>query len=176
MGPKISFLFETIKNSNMTIEERIGVAQDLKLMDEYFDVSELTILDGYNKMIKNIHSRDIEESHELEIANMLNETYDEKIINNSIISKVIDPIFEAEDKKDDKKEDKKKDKGQEDKEPLARALRSKGESQSDLAGDVGVHKSTVSRWKTGTRKPSFDALVDIKKKLGSVTSIFPELG
>lgn len=51
--------------------------------------------------------------------------------------------------------------------PLAKALRGKGDNQDDAAELLDVHKSTISRWKTGTRNPNFDNLQDLKNKYGA---------
>ena len=61
-----------------------------------------------------------------------------------------------------KKEGEKKKKKE--KSPLAQAIRAKGDDQEEAADKVDVHKSTISRIKTGTRKPSFDTM----KKLATV--------
>lgn len=59
--------------------------------------------------------------------------------------------------------------------PMAKALRAKGMSQQELADELGVHKSTISRLKTGKRMPSFEMMADLGNTLGSVENLFPEL-
>ncbi|MBD3407298.1 MAG: helix-turn-helix domain-containing protein [Candidatus Lokiarchaeota archaeon] len=64
--------------------------------------------------------------------------------------------------------------------PLERGLKSTGLTQEKIADRVGVHSSSISRYKkhsgTGKRRPSFKTL----KKLASTTGkspeqLFPEL-
>lgn len=50
--------------------------------------------------------------------------------------------------------------------PIAKATRSKGQNQDDMASATHVDKSTISRWKTGKRKPSFDNLKKLKSQYG----------
>lgn len=61
--------------------------------------------------------------------------------------------------------------------PFARAIRASGfKSQEKLADLVDVDPSTISRFKTGTRKPSFDTMQRLVKRTGSEPeSLFPEL-
>lgn len=64
--------------------------------------------------------------------------------------------------------------------PIARAYRDSGKSQEKIAKQVGVHPSTVSRYKSKDlkikRRPSFDSLKRLSKVVGAkATSIFPEL-
>jgi DNA-binding XRE family transcriptional regulator len=51
--------------------------------------------------------------------------------------------------------------------PLKKAIVSKGEDQDDAAEVLDVDKSTISRIKTGTRKPSFDLMKQMKKHYGA---------
>ena len=59
--------------------------------------------------------------------------------------------------------------------PMAKALRAKGMSQQELADKLDVHKSTISRLKTGKRNPSFEMMSELGDALGSVENLFPEL-
>lgn len=64
--------------------------------------------------------------------------------------------------------------------PIARAYRDSGKSQEKIAKQVGVHPSTVSRYKSKElkvkRRPSFDSLKRLSKVVGAkATSMFPEL-
>lgn len=59
--------------------------------------------------------------------------------------------------------------------PLAKALRAQGVSQDEAADILDVDKSTISRIKSGSRKPSFDLLKKMNGKFGSIDSLFPEL-
>jgi ribosome-binding protein aMBF1 (putative translation factor) len=64
--------------------------------------------------------------------------------------------------------------------PIARAYRGSGKSQEKIAKEVGVHASTVSRYKSKERnvkrRPSFDSLKRLSKVVGAkATSMFPEL-
>jgi transcriptional regulator with XRE-family HTH domain len=59
--------------------------------------------------------------------------------------------------------------------PMAKALRAKGMSQQELADKLNVHKSTISRLKTGKRNPSFEMMSELGDALGSVENLFPEL-
>lgn len=93
----------------------------------------------------------------------------------------LNPIMEKEEESRDTEETKRKkmakdaeEKGKADvqmkkkaeKAPLAQAIRSKGEDQSDAADKLDVDKSTISRIKTGTRKPSFDLMKKMSRNYG----------
>jgi len=51
--------------------------------------------------------------------------------------------------------------------PLAKAIRSKGENQDAAADKLDVDKSTISRIKTGERKPSFELMQKLKNSYGA---------
>jgi ribosome-binding protein aMBF1 (putative translation factor) len=63
--------------------------------------------------------------------------------------------------------------------PIAKAMRSAGKSQAEIAKELEVHPSTVSRYKSDEpgikRRPSFKTMVRLSKTLGSVSKVFPEL-
>ena len=50
--------------------------------------------------------------------------------------------------------------------PLAKALRSKGEDQEEAANKLDVDPSTISRIKTGVRRPSFELMQKMAKTYG----------
>ncbi len=121
-----------------------------------------------------------------------------KVLREELAEKLMKPIFEAELEKGESESDsdfKKRaveqdkiqsknvdefEKAQEkmkkgESKPLAKALRSKGMSQQELADQLDVHKSTISRIKTGKRNPSFEMMTELGDALGSVENLFPEL-
>ena len=60
--------------------------------------------------------------------------------------------------------------------PFARALQAQAKEQEEIADRVDVDPSTVSRWKSRTRKPSFDNLRKAVKAVGTQAStLWPEL-
>jgi DNA-binding XRE family transcriptional regulator len=63
--------------------------------------------------------------------------------------------------------------------PIAKAIKSAGKSQAEVAKALDVHPSTVSRYKSDEpgikRRPSFNTMVRLSRTLGSVSKIFPEL-
>ncbi len=68
--------------------------------------------------------------------------------------------------------------------PMSKALADSGESQAQIAKDVGVHPSTISRYKHKEaarkkgrgRRPSFDTLKRLSQVVGrKATVLFPEL-
>lgn len=59
--------------------------------------------------------------------------------------------------------------------PLAKALRAQGMSQDEAADALDVDKSTISRIKSGVRKPSYELLKKMSGKFGSIDNLFPEL-
>jgi len=65
--------------------------------------------------------------------------------------------------------------------PLAKGLKATGQTQEKLAKQVGVHSSTLSRYKlskgSGKRRPSFQTLKNLSDKTGrDPAQLFPELG
>lgn len=107
---------------------------------------------------------------------------EEKILNlrNVLGIEAMRTVSEADDKKEQdkdqekiqaknaeefRKESEKRKKAEQ--EPLAKAIRSKGENQNDAAEKLDVDKSTISRIKTGERNPSFELLQKLKKAYGS---------
>ena len=67
--------------------------------------------------------------------------------------------------------------------PIAKALKATGSSQQDTAKRLGIHPSTLSRYKhprspdkdEGSRRPGFKRLKEISQKVGDITTVFPEL-
>lgn len=61
--------------------------------------------------------------------------------------------------------------------PFAKAIRATGRSQEKIANKIDVDPSTISRYKSKTRKPSFDTLSKLVKHVGTQPGqMFPELG
>ena len=125
-------------------------------------------------------AQEISEDHEktdftTELFKFINESY-VSLKRHLGIDAMQPVVAEAEDLDDKSDEEKSKDASEKHKQdaskktdPIKKAVRSKGEDQTDMADKMGVHKSTISRWSSGSRKPSFDNLQDIKKKYGMGT-------
>lgn len=82
-----------------------------------------------------------------------------------------DIVYEATESEEEKAKEKELEKEGEKKKkkeqaPLAKAMRSKGFSQNQTADALDVDKSTISRIKTGVRKPSFDLMQKISSRFG----------
>jgi hypothetical protein len=64
--------------------------------------------------------------------------------------------------------------------PVAKGYHSTGKSQAQIADELGVDQSTVSRYKSKDksikRRPSFDTLKRLASVVGSPSKMFPELG
>lgn len=60
--------------------------------------------------------------------------------------------------------------------PISKAVKSKGTSQEVVADKADVDPSTISRYKSKVRQPSFDSLKKVSKALGTQAStLWPEL-
>ena len=60
--------------------------------------------------------------------------------------------------------------------PIAKAVKSKGTSQEKIAGKADVDPSTISRYKSKVRQPSFASIKKVTKALGTQAStLWPEL-
>ena len=60
--------------------------------------------------------------------------------------------------------------------PFAKAIKDIAPDQEKIADRTDVHPSTVSRWKSGIRKPQFDNLKKVSKSTGKRAEIlFPSL-
>lgn len=64
--------------------------------------------------------------------------------------------------------------------PVAKGYHSTGKTQAEIASELGVDQSTVSRYKSKDksikRRPSFDTLKRLASVVGSPSKMFPELG
>ncbi len=60
--------------------------------------------------------------------------------------------------------------------PIAKAVRGKGTSQEKVADKADVDPSTISRYKSKVRQPSFRSLQKVSKALGTKPeTLWPEL-
>jgi DNA-binding XRE family transcriptional regulator len=200
INPIIESIVNTIKSSNLTLEERLAVVQDVKIIKQYYKYDKMDLLNGLNKINETISK---EKDCNVKFVSYVKESI--KNLREELAEKLMKPIFEAEgaDKEgnlqkgegesdlDFKKRQEKQEKVQTknvdefekaqekmkkgETKPLAKALRAKGMSQQELADKLDVHKSTISRLKTGKRNPSFEMMAELGETLGSVENLFPEL-
>jgi DNA-binding Xre family transcriptional regulator len=203
MGPKLTKIVNIIKESQLTFEERLGVVQDLGIIDKNEKIDPVDTLNGYKKIHEFLEAKKTPDIIEVDFNNIVHDLFVE--FNTRHGYKNIKPIVEFTEKEKGatvergegesdpefllrKHKAEKDQQGKEDdfakmndgkkkgeSKPLARALRSKGLSQNELADKLDMNKSTVSRLKTGKRKPSFDTLKQLSNVLGNVDNLFPEL-
>lgn len=202
INPVVEHIVKVIKAGNLTMEERFAVIQDLNLIKKHFSCDKMDLLTGLSKIV--ISESSI--TYIVKFNNYVKESI--KCLREDLASRLMKPIFEAEDdiKKDisdnmekgenesdadfkARMKDQEKIQGQNKDEfekaqeklkkgetkPLAKALRAKGMNQQELADRLDVHKSTISRIKTGQRKPSYDLMANLSDTFGSVENLFPEL-
>lgn len=172
-GPKTQFLVEFL--SHIDADGRVIVLADLAELGHDYKAGD--ILKTYRALKDICESWDIEDFDDFatsiyEFVDNKYKTVRSKLGSNAM--QMVRAIAEAED--DDDSDQSKKNKEKFDKEaekrkkgensPIAKAARSKGDNQNDMADEVGVHKSTISRIKTGKRDPSFGLLKKIKATYG----------
>ena len=205
MSTTMDNVAKIIKEAKLSVYEGIGVIQDLGIIEKCEKVSSVDILNGYKKIKELMETKDINDMDlfQVEFTNIVNELFTEFNIEHGY--KNIKPIMEfagsdkganverGESESDPeflkRKREADKSQGQKEKdfsdehagqkknesEPLAKALRSKGLSQNELADKLNMNKSTISRLKSGERMPSFDTLQKLADTFGSVENIFPAL-
>jgi len=170
-GPRSDFLLEFL--SHIDADGRVIVLADLAELGHDYKAGDM--LKTYRDL------RDICESWELEEFNDFKTNLYEFIDNKyrrvrddlgHSAMQIIQAITEEEDEDEQSKKNKEKFEKEADKRkkgeqsPIAKAARSKGETQDDMADEIDVHKSTISRYKTGSRKPSFDTMKKLAKHYG----------
>lgn len=204
MGTKLNKIVNIIVESNLTISERIGIIQDLGIVKQHVKVDPIDTLNGYKK-VKDLLESKIMDLFEIDFHNIVEDLFTEyntehgyKTIKPVILEiaspeekgkRVVQGEGETEPEFQKRKGEAEKEQAQKEKDiddanigkkkgenkPLARALRSKGLSQNELAKKLDVNKSTISRLKLGDRDPSFELMTDLTRILGSADSLFPEL-
>jgi DNA-binding XRE family transcriptional regulator len=203
INPVIENIVSIIKSSNLTFEERLAVVQDVKIIKQYYKSDKMDLLSGLNKINETISKtkgcnvkfisyvgesiKDLREELSPQLMKSLCEA-DENIgadkegnLQKGEGESELD--FKKRQEEQEKIQDKNVDAFQQAQEkmkkgetkPLAKALRAKGMSQQELADKLDVHKSTISRLKTGKRNPSFEMMAELGETLGSVENLFPEL-
>lgn len=172
-GPKMNFLMEFL--SHIDADGRVIVLSDLAELGHDYKAGDM--LKAYSKL------KDICESWDLELFDEFkSDLYEfvddrlkhvsESLGHNAIM--LVKAITEEDDEEESEKSKKNKEKFEKEAEkrkkgeqsPIAKAARSKGETQDEMADEIDVHKSTISRYKTGTRKPSFDTMKKLSKHYG----------
>lgn len=171
-GPKSKFLIEFL--SHIDVDGRVVVLADLAELGHDYKAGDM--LKTYRELKYVCEQWDMENIDDfmLDIYEFVENRYmsvRSKLGANAM--RMVSAISEAD---DDKKEQSRKNKEKFEKEgekrkkseqaPIAKAARSKGESQNDMADGVDVDKSTISRWKTGNRHPSFDSLKRLSDRYG----------
>ena len=171
-------LIDTLKM--LPINDRIIILSDIASIKHSFSVKES--LDAYRKLrmiFENSDFMNLSQNHR-----KLFSICEDNLFNLRSSLGVDAMILLNEDEKEDEKEREKEQKEIEKKnkeefekesekrkkaeqEPIAKILRAKGDSQNDAASNLDVHKSTISRWKTGTRNPSFENMKDLKDVYGA---------
>jgi DNA-binding transcriptional regulator YiaG len=197
MQPDFDFL-KKILVENLTPIGRLAVLQDLGFVD-VADIHPKVLKESYQILQDAITITENSSEFECEFFDSIPESI--RQINATygpiLIEKMVKKEGESEEEfKKRKKESDEEQKGKKEnfgskfagnkkseQAPLAKALRSKGMSQQDLADRLNVSKTTVSRWKQGGdapnergRNPSYKNLEDLAAMFGSVDSIFPALG
>lgn len=171
LGPSTSFLVEFL--SHIDVDGRVIVLADLAELGHDYKAGDM--LKAYKELSAICESWEAEEIDDFKsnLYDFIQEQYIK--IRSEIGHKAMEtvcPIAEAEDDDETSKKNKEEfEKGAEkqkkkEQSPIAKAVRSKGQDQDDMAKSIGVNKSTVSRYKTGKRKPSFDVLKKIKNQYG----------
>ena len=204
MGQKMDFIAKTLNNAKLNNAEKLGVLQFFKIIDDsILPIKNNIIYEGLKKINKMFESNKFK-GFEKEFIEVVNESYLElrKILGSEVINKISineedekgtkvekgenesESDFQKRKKETEAEQSKKeeefaaksagKKKGEQ--KPLAKSLRAKGMSQNDLADTLNVDKSTISRLKTGVRKPSYELMTQLADQFGSITNIFPELG
>ena len=158
----------------------ISILADLANINDKNIISKEEKYFAYKKLYESIMNE--EDVFKQMLSNYFYNEY--RKLRNDLGCKVMNSIFEEDEKEKTREElekdiKKKKENAEEEarkkmekskkseQEPLAKAIRSKGDDQNDAADKLGVHKSTISRIKSGVRDPSFDLLQDISKTYGS---------
>lgn len=168
-GQKTKFLVEFLSNAN--IDDKVIILSDLANISHSYKSGE--IFETYRKLRNVCESWELEEIDDFrsQIHEFVDEQY--KNVRNKLGANAIMMVRAiAEDSEDDEKNNKKefekgaKKKHKGDNSPIAKAARSKGENQNDMANSIDVDKSTISRIKTGTRRPGFDTLKKLAQKYG----------
>lgn len=203
MNPVIEHIVKAIKASNLTFEERLAVVQDTKLISKHYNSDKMDLLTGLTKIQETIAKENNDASFKVKFSAYVNGSV--KSLREDLAPRLMKPIFEddkssvvdnmeknenesdadfknrvkdqeevqGKNKDEFEKAQNKLKKGES--KPLAKALRSKGMSQQELADHLDVHKSTISRIKTGKRNPSFELMSELGDTFGSVENLFPEL-
>ncbi|CAK0748368.1 hypothetical protein CCP1ISM_20026 [Azospirillaceae bacterium] len=204
MNQVIEHIVNVIKSSNLTFEERLAVVQDTKLISKYYSSDKMDLLTGLNKIQETISKESVDNAPAFKVKFNSYVNQSVKVLREDLAPRLMKPIcelasnvtdmmqkgegesdmdFKERMKGQEEVQDKNKDefeKAQDkmkkgESKPLAKALRSKGMSQQELADHLDVHKSTISRLKTGKRKPSFELMSELGDTFGSVENLFPEL-
>lgn len=170
LGTRTDFLIEFL--SHIDIDGRVIVLADLAELGHGYKAGDM--LKAYKELKTVCESWDISDVDDFksDMYEFVQENYLKlrSKVGDAAMSNVVSI---TEDEEDDKANDNKKAFEKEaekqkksEQSPIAKAKRAKGQTQDDMAASTSVDKSTISRWKTGTRKPSFDNLKKIKKQYG----------
>lgn len=162
--PCTNFILEMFKKSNLKPMSKIAIMADLGNINHNFNKKELfeSFRDLYltNKSYKYVND------FGKEVLSFINNRY--KNLREELGHKIMqDIVYEADEKENKEKFEKENEKKRKKEHaPLAKAIKSKGYSQDEAADILDVDKSTISRIKTGTRKPSFDLMRKMSIKFG----------
>jgi len=178
---RTNFFVKVIDMAGMDLNECVNVLLDIgnKNIGNIKDIK-LTY-SGYKKLNESIDNYDCSDFGDFEynLLSVIKERYEN--FRSLMGNEAMNYLFEDEEKDQEgiqKKNAEKIDismkrKKKSEQSPLAKAIRSKGDSQSNAADKIGVDKSTISRIKTGKRRPSFDTMKELSDMYG--TSVVNQL-
>lgn len=173
LAPKQIKLINILENFDKN--KRIMVLCDIANINEDHYKDKLEMLETYRSITEMTESSD--DDFIQDIHNFAYSRYRDLRLNLGPDAMLNVELFKEEDDKDDKddkdnKDDKDKKSDKDEKEydqsmaPLVKAIKSKGDSQANVAHSLGVDPSTISRIKHGVRDPSFDLLQKMANKFG----------